>query len=140
MSQLITDPAEFNDWLREISSHVPWDAFSVRNNGTIELQGIPFKLRVGLHMKRPMRAIIAVNQFIRVKAAPEFKDYQLKKLTPEAPDTCMYTDLSTSRIGVFACWSPGGLVEAPEERSEFQDSLILDYASTVNKMLARGTK
>ena len=134
--ELITDPAAYNDWLREISGHVHWDEFSKVNNGTIELEGIPFKLRVGLHLKRPMRAIIAMGQFVRVKAASEFIGYQLKKLTPEAPDTCMYTDVNTSTM-MTSCWSPGGLVEAPTQEPTLYDSLILDYAVQVNQMMAR---
>lgn len=133
---LITDAAELGDYLREVIAHVPWEDFSKINNGTIRVENIDFKLRVGLHMKRPMRAIIAIGQFVRVKAAPEFAEYPLKLLTPDAPDTCLY--LTHERHRLFYCWSPGGVVEEPDtEPPNLYDSLILDYAAQVHQMMAR---
>jgi len=104
MSQLITDPAEFNDWLRELIAHIHWDEFSKLNNGTIELQGIQFKLRVGLHLGRPTQVIIAEGQFIRMRAAPEYADHELKVLDAKNPDNCLYEQLTAEIAEVDKPW------------------------------------
>jgi hypothetical protein len=52
-----------------------------------------FKMRVGLHLNRPTQAIIAEGQFVRMRAAPEYADYELRVLDAQKPDSCLYEQL-----------------------------------------------
>lgn len=73
-----------------------WAHFESTNRGEIPLRSKGFRetilirMRVGLHMGKPMQALIADNQFIRMRSAPEFEGCSLNKLEPEWPDKCLY--------------------------------------------------
>ena len=72
-----------------------------------------FKMRIGLHLNRPTQAIIAEGHFIRMRAAPEYADYELKVLDANHPDNCLYEQL----IAEVANRSGGGWL--PRVRKKF---------------------
>ena len=72
-----------------------------------------FKMRIGLHLNRPTQAIIAEGHFVRMRAAPEYADYELKVLDANNPDNCLYEQL----IAEVAGKSGGGWL--PRIRKKF---------------------
>jgi len=75
-----------------------WAHFESTARGEIPLhfkgfrERILIRMRVGLHMGKPMQALIADDKFIRMRAAPEYENYKLLKLDPLFPDKCLYSD------------------------------------------------
>ena len=73
-----------------------WAHFESNNRGEIPLrlkgfrETILIRMRVGLHMGKPMQALIADDQFIKMRSVPEYEGYSLNKLEPEWPDKCLY--------------------------------------------------
>ncbi len=120
MTELITDPIEFLEGLLE--GH-PWEEFEGIYNGTLEIDNIWFKLRVGQHMKRTFQTIISSGKFVRMRSAPKF-ELATKTLTPDDPDTCLYFVMSksTDHIGTM-CWTPYGFTA--DSKSVPQPSVIL---------------
>lgn len=78
------------------SKGMTWAHFESNNRGEIPLrlkgfrETILIRMRVGLHMGKPMQALIADDQFIRMRSVPEYESYSLNKLEPEWPDKCLY--------------------------------------------------
>lgn len=56
-------------------------------------RGTLFKMRVGLYMGRPMQAIIAEGQFVRMRPATQYEGFELKRLDCTEPDECVYEGL-----------------------------------------------
>lgn len=67
-----------------------------------------FKMRVGLHLGRPTQAIIAQGCFVRMRAATEYADYELKVLDANNPDVCLYEQLvaEVGQPGLAERWRP----------------------------------
>jgi hypothetical protein len=95
-----------------LQKDMTWAHFESTIRGEIPLhfkgfrERILIKMRVGLHMGKPMQALIADDQFIRMRAAPEYADCKLTKLDPLFPDKCLYIDnrVFTSKGHKF--WKP----------------------------------
>ncbi|RPI87191.1 MAG: hypothetical protein EHM40_23140 [Chloroflexi bacterium] len=68
-----------------------------------------FKMRVGIHLGRPTQAILAEGQFVRMRSAPEYADYELKVLDAKNPDSCLYEQL-VAEVGkpglIRSSWKP----------------------------------
>jgi hypothetical protein len=70
---------------------------------------ILIKMRIGLHMGLSTQALIADDQFIKIRSRPDFDDYVLKKLDPLWPDKCLYgsvTEHLLSRVYKRMEWRP----------------------------------
>ncbi|RPI87193.1 MAG: hypothetical protein EHM40_23150 [Chloroflexi bacterium] len=109
------------DELERLISHVTWDDFERTDLGEFTVGYVPpremepvfikFCMRVGLHMNRPFQAVIADNQFVRLRAAPEYNNHNLKRLVAAHPAACLYTP--RVRTGVQrALWNPEPVVES----------------------------
>jgi len=86
-----------------------------------------FKMRIGLHLQRPTQAIIADGHFVRMRAAPEYVDYELKVLDANNPDNCPYEQL-VAEVGSFTGkrWRPVLALKAFS--SAFAENIRAHYA------------
>lgn len=129
MSELLTEGPEFSELLvkhleNTLNGHT-WDYFETTQNGDNVVGGVVFNLRVGLHMKRPIKAILAMGCFIKIKPFGVRDAYDrdhLKDIDPKRPDLCLYNN------GRF--WHPEGTTQKPTP----YDWSILDAAVTVNQI------
>jgi hypothetical protein len=71
----------------------------------LNFRATKFKMRVGLHLGRPTQAIIAEGQFVKMRAAPEYADYELRVLDANNPDACLYEQL-IAEVGPTKRWNP----------------------------------
>jgi len=80
-------------WAHFESEHLGQVTIAIRNSPLLStgLEYKNFYLRVGLHMNRPFKAIIADGQFVRMAAAPEYADCDLVRLDPVRPSNCTYS-------------------------------------------------
>jgi hypothetical protein len=81
--------------LEKMIEPLDWDDFQAIPDGNIhywnERTGtVCFYYRVGLHMKRPMEAIMAKGQFIRFRPAPDLANFHLERLDPDNVNNCLY--------------------------------------------------
>jgi len=104
VTKLIIDPSEMGDYLSEVLGDAPWTHFEQFIIGIAVFGGIEFKMRIGLHMKRPTQAVMALGQFVKLRRANEYGRFKLKNLTPEAPDTCVY--FHGWGQDMVPCWCP----------------------------------
>lgn len=88
--------------LADLINDISWDDFRRTEAGDIWVhipslfdKGglIKFCYRVGLHLKRPMEAIIAKDQFVRMRSSKEFETFELCRLDAERPDDCFYMEV-----------------------------------------------
>ena len=99
--------------LEQMIADIEWEQFQEPTDGNIyfwHLGKIKFCYRIGAHFKRPMEAIMAQGQFIRMRAAPHYEHFELKRLDPDNVDKCLYfrTNIPLSYTPVYADkdWSP----------------------------------
>src|SRR5271170_6264375 len=84
-----------------------WEDFEKSSTGDVFVRKMPtkdmvrFSLRVGLHMGRPSKAILAMQQFVRITVAQEYEPYKqwLHKLDPNYQDGCTYTEQGVTDPG-----------------------------------------
>ena len=80
--------------LQAMVENVDWEQFREPNDGNLHVwdgqQLIRFAYRIGLHLKRPMQAVMAKGHFIKMVAVPEFEPYYLARLDPENVDATLY--------------------------------------------------
>lgn len=140
MSALITEGPEFVKYLDDLLGAVSYPSFETVKSGNISVGGILFQMRLGLHLKRPIQAIMACNQFIRMRritniglSEHEVVSQIKQDLDATNPDNCWFPyqrALNPSRSW-HPCW-----VDKPQQ----QDSIILDNAALINHITRRRDK
>jgi len=110
------------DDLQALIESLDWDEFQRRDHGEIYVHvptKVPYELirysyRVGTHFKRPMEAIMAKGDFIRMRAPEKlYQPEMLLRLDPENVDGCLYTNFVN---GVMTNgWKPPEPVIAPSQ-------------------------
>lgn len=83
-----------------------WEHFEADPLGQIQVGNKLFCMRVGIHMDRPVQAIIADGQFVRMRSADFYKDKQLQKIDPERLAECLYVEGPASNIPMWPRWRP----------------------------------
>lgn len=86
--------------LADLINDISWDEFRQTDEGNIWVHAptlfdetlVKFSYRVGLHLKRPMEAIMAQGLFIRMRGTKDYDAFELSRLDPENPDTCYYSN------------------------------------------------
>lgn len=100
--------------LEKALGDIPFSKFEEETRGELRLRtglGLrhtKFRMRVGLHLGRPTQAIIAEGVFVRMRAAPEYADFELKVLDANNPDVCLYEQLvaEVGKPGLTKAWRP----------------------------------
>jgi hypothetical protein len=127
---IITEGPEWTDTLNKVlkDNSFDWDDFERLKTGEAIVSGIRFFLRVGLHMKMPRQAIIATEQFVRIRPyhGPDMHKIKLK-LDPKNPDINLFRR-EASPYGQY--WAP----DCPEPQHGGCDMTILDNAVIVNRI------
>ncbi len=127
-SELLIGPGVTLEYCQMLAEEVPFERFEETFSGDIGIGDTIFKMRIGLHMQRPMQAIIAHRQFIKMRPETRFNERRLLTLDALSPDTCLYNK----------SWSPDPLYTQGQMNE--RDTIIFDYAPTVNALLERGIK
>ena len=80
--------------LPDMIKDLDWVSWQNTDNGDLYVFDNPklirFCMRVGEHLRRPTMAIIAAGQFVRLRHAQEYEQFELNRLDPENPDACLY--------------------------------------------------
>ena len=80
--------------LEKLLSKHTYDEFEKQPSGDLLIGGVLFSMRVGLFMGRPMQAIQADGQFVRMRPAPKrlipFTKFEFKVLDCKDRDACLY--------------------------------------------------
>jgi hypothetical protein len=96
--------------LEVLIADVEWERFQEPNDGNFHVwlkpNLIKFSYRVGLHFKRPMEAIMAKGEFVRMRAAPQYSQFDLIRLDPENVDKCLYTYFQVGIDAYTKSWQP----------------------------------
>jgi len=78
--------------LEALIKDLRWEHFEADPMGQIQVKGKLFCMRVGLHMDRPVQAIICDGQFVRIRSAEYYQDKKLHKLDPERLAESVYME------------------------------------------------
>lgn len=93
------------------SDHL-WHLFETEIDGEAQVDEDLYWMRVGLHLNRPMQAIMTMGKFLKMKPASKWENgsWRLKVLDPKrGPDNCMYEyyDHSTKDNNrLLSTWKP----------------------------------
>ena len=89
------------DELERLISNLTWEDFEKTDRGEFTVGYVPpnqsepifikFYMRIGLHMNRPFQAVLADNQYVRLRAVPEYANHKLERLDAARPTTCLYS-------------------------------------------------
>lgn len=87
------------DVLRAMIKNLKIAHFMKTPKGIRHVGGVEFKLRVGLFLGHPTKAIIAEGLFVKMAAALEFpaSGFALDLLDPTNPKTCLYGKYGKAR-------------------------------------------
>jgi hypothetical protein len=76
-----------------------WEAFETIPDGHLRLAGnevepycADFYMRVGLHLERPVQAIVSCGKFIRLRRDERWTMHFLNKIDPTDPYSSLYID------------------------------------------------
>ena len=93
MTALITRGPEVVEYLQKVLGAFPWPAFEGIQTGNMTISGVEYKLRLGLHMKQPRKAIVALGYFVKMGPAPAtLKSHaaNFNDIDPNDPDSCLF--------------------------------------------------
>lgn len=121
MSKLIVGPEVALQFFE--MANPTWEQFEANKLGELVVAGYTFRMRVGLHLQRPVQAIIGASQFIKIRSAGNCEGMRLKVLDPDDPSVCLYSGY----------WHPYGSLPQKPKASKY-DSLIMDWAPYVNRI------
>jgi len=127
------------DDLQALIEHLDWDDFQRTEHGVIYVYVpyvrdkaeslIRYSYRVGLHFKRPMEAIMAKGEYIRMQAAPQYEfSGPLGRLDPENVDGCLYTGFKNGIM--LSGWRPQ---EPAPAQSQFQPGTVYAGSTLVGQ-------
>jgi hypothetical protein len=122
-SELLIGPGVTLEYCQALADEIPFSRFEEVYSGEIGIGETIFKMRVGLYLNRPMQVLIAYRQFIKMRPEDRFSKSMLVPLNPMNPDGALYSK----------CWSP----DAGTFWDKAKDSIIFEYAPSINKLLAR---
>jgi len=121
------------DELEQLISNLTWEDFEKTDWGELTIGYVPphqkepifikFCMRVGLHMNRPFQAVIAVSQYVRLRAAPQYTGYKLHRLNASHPSGCWYTPRIRAGSESRPLWKP----EDPEGETTTWHSYTTSY-------------
>jgi len=78
--------------LEALIKDLRWEHFEADPLGQIQVGNKLFCMRIGIHMNRPVQAIIADGQFVRMRSAEFYDDKKLHKIDPDRLAECLYMD------------------------------------------------
>ena len=81
------------DELEALIKDLRWEHFEADPLGQIQVGNKLFCMRVGIHMSRPVQAIVCEGQFVRMRSAEFYEDRKLHKIDPERLAECLYMDV-----------------------------------------------
>ena len=106
-----------SEYLTRLLGTLDFVSFAQVPSGEITLLDITFKMRVGKFLGVPTGAIIAAEQFVKMKSDPSLEGYDLGVLDPKNPDACLYDDHQGSKTwrppAPAAQSSPAGVQQMP---------------------------
>ena len=127
MIGLITRGPEVVEYLQKMLGAFPWPAFEAIQTGNMSIEGVDYKLRLGLHMKQPRQAIVALGYFVKMKPAPDpIKANIVTDLDPNDPDKCLFND--------GRWWHPNWSRHYGEKPDAKPDWIILNNAHIFNSI------
>ncbi|RPI87192.1 MAG: hypothetical protein EHM40_23145 [Chloroflexi bacterium] len=91
--------------LEALIKDLRWEHFEADPLGQIQVDGKLFCMRVGLHMDRPVQAIVCDGQFVRIRSAEFYQDKQLLKIDPERLAESLYME-GIQAGGPWPKWRP----------------------------------
>ena len=90
--------------LEALIKDLRWEHFEADHLGQIQVGNKLFCMRVGIHMSRPVQAIVCEGQFVRMRSAEFYEDRRLHKIDPERLAECLYMD--TQQQASWPKWRP----------------------------------
>jgi hypothetical protein len=112
-----TSDDAITDYLTDLLGDLPFEAFEMNPTGNIILLGTKFSMRIGVFLGMPSQAIMAQQQFVKMRHVQKFDKRALKVLDPKEPDRCLYKLGGVGQYGVGSTWQPPPYVD-PEFKKQ----------------------
>lgn len=124
----MTQPVEA---LEALIKDLRWEHFEANDLGQIEVGGKLFCMRIGIHMNRPVQAIICDGQFVRMRSADFYGNKILLKIDPERLSESLYIEATTQGWPKWRPYLPdhGQLVGAQQRASNQVPGVYLGNTS-----------
>ena len=106
-----TSDDAITDYLTDLLGDLPFEAFEMNPTGNIILLGTKFSMRIGVFLGMPSQAIMAQQQFVKMRHVQKFDKRALKVLDPKEPDSCLYQCGGVGQYGAGPTWQPPPYVD-----------------------------
>lgn len=106
------------DYLTDLLGDLPFEAFQTVPTGNITLLGTQFHMRIGKFLGQPSQAIIAQQQFVKMRHVDKYDKRSLKVIDPKEPDSCLYQSGGVGQAGAGPTWCPPPFVDEEEQQKQ----------------------
>jgi hypothetical protein len=123
------------DYLTDLLGDLPFEAFQTTTTGNLTLLGTKFYMRIGKFLGQPSQAIIAQQQFVKMRHVDKYDKRSLKVIDPKEPDACLYSN-GTGPAETTPTWCPPPYVDFEEQAK--QVALLQAAMAQAQMMAAQG--
>lgn len=103
-----------SDYLTDLLGDLPFEAFQTTTTGNLTLLGTKFCMRIGKFLGQPSQAIIAQQQFVKMRHVDKYDKRSLKVIDPKEPDACLYSN-GVGPAETAPTWCPPPYVDLGEQ-------------------------